>query len=83
MMGGKVAHEYMYVTPIGEDTIFVCNKSGYKANKEVATIRKVYKVIEPKPIEKIYTPNKKTISELSEFLMLARKILQNLFSFQV
>jgi len=68
MMGGKVAHEYMYVTPIGEDTLFVCEKSGYKANKEVATIRKTYKVTEPKPIEKIYTPNKKTISELSEFL---------------
>ena len=68
MMGGKIAHEYMYVTPIGEDTIFICEKSGYKANKEVATIRKIFQEEEPKKLEKIYTPNKKTIAELSDFL---------------
>lgn len=68
MMGGKVAHEYMYVTPIGEDTIFICDSSGYKANKEVAKIRKVYPNIEPKPMEKVHTPNHKTIAELADFL---------------
>ena len=73
MMGGKVAHEYMYVTPIGEDTIFICDESGYKANKEVAKIRKVFEKIEPKALEKVETPAKKTIADLAEFLKVAPK----------
>ncbi len=68
MMGGKVAHEYMYVTDIGEDTIFICEESGYKANKEVATIKKIYPEIEPKPLEKVHTPETKTITDVAEFL---------------
>jgi prolyl-tRNA synthetase len=68
MMGGRVAHEYMYIAPIGEDTIFICEKSGYKANKEVATVRKVYKDIPALPLEKVHTPNKKTIADLAAFL---------------
>ena len=68
MMGGRIAHEYMYVTPIGEDTIFICEESGYKANKEVATIRKVYTEEEPKELQKVHTPAKSTIAGLAEFL---------------
>ncbi|PHN03584.1 proline--tRNA ligase [Flavilitoribacter nigricans] len=68
MMGGQVAHEYMYVTPIGEDTIFICEESGYMANKEVATIRKVYEDKAPLPLEKVFTPQKKTIADLADFL---------------
>ena len=26
MMGGKLAHEYMYLTPIGEDTLLFCDQ---------------------------------------------------------
>lgn len=73
MMGGQVAHEYMYVTPIGEDTIFICEESGYQANKEVATMHKVYEHIEPLPLEKVLTPQKKTIADLAEFLGKAPK----------
>lgn len=36
MMGGNIAHEYMLLTPIGEDTIVICPECGYKANMEVA-----------------------------------------------
>ncbi|MDR0858469.1 MAG: proline--tRNA ligase [Oscillospiraceae bacterium] len=35
MMGGKVAHEFMLLTPIGEDSIAVCS-CGYSANVEAA-----------------------------------------------
>lgn len=70
MMGGKIAHEYMYLSPVGEDTIFICDESGYKANKDVASIRKDLdkELTKPLPIEKIHTPNIKTIDELSNFL---------------
>lgn len=71
MMGGKIAHEFMYVTPGGEDTIFICEESGYMANKEVAKIRKIVEVREPLPLEKVLTPQKKTIADLAEFLKIA------------
>lgn len=70
MMGGKVAHEFMYLNQIGEDTIFICEESGYKANKEVAAIKKEAIQVEPAPLEKVHTPKKKTIEELCEFLNL-------------
>src|SRR5690242_18287456 len=40
MMGGRMAHEFMYLTPIGEDTLLLCDASGYAANREVATFAK-------------------------------------------
>jgi prolyl-tRNA synthetase len=68
MMGGKVSHEYMYLSPIGEDTIIRCPHCGYTANRQVATFKKDYYQEEMKPIEKIKTPDCKTIEELCEFL---------------
>ncbi len=68
MMGGKVAHEYMYVTEIGEDTIFISDNTGYMANKEVATFKKEYPEAEQLELEKVHTPAAKTIEELEGFL---------------
>ncbi len=68
MMGGKVSHEYMYLSPIGEDTIIYCPECGYTANRQVASFQKEYYPEEMKEIEKIATPGVKTIEELSEFL---------------
>lgn len=68
MMGGKIAHEFMYVTPIGEDTIFICDECGYKANREVATVRKEYSRSQQRELKKIHTPNAKTIKDLSTLL---------------
>ncbi|MFA6776076.1 MAG: aminoacyl--tRNA ligase-related protein, partial [Sphaerochaetaceae bacterium] len=39
MMGGKVSHEYMYLSSVGEDTIIICPDCGYTANRQVATFR--------------------------------------------
>lgn len=68
MMGGKVAHEYMYLSPIGEDTIITCNECGYTANRQVATFKKTYYLADMLPTEKVPTPEAKTIEELCEFL---------------
>ena len=40
LMGGTLAHEFMYLTPIGEDTLLLCDGCGYRANRQVATFRK-------------------------------------------
>ena len=36
MMGGSVSHEFMLLTPIGEDSIAICPDCGYCANMEAA-----------------------------------------------
>jgi prolyl-tRNA synthetase len=69
MMGGKLAHEYMYLNPIGEDTLLFCDACGYSANRQVArTGRPVIDEEAPLPVEKIATPQVKTISDLAAFL---------------
>ena len=36
MMGGSVSHEFMLLTPIGEDSIAICPECGYRSNMEAA-----------------------------------------------
>jgi len=71
MMGGKVSHEYMYLSPIGEDTIITCPHCGYTANRQVASFKKEHYPEEMKALEKIETPEAKTIEELCAFLKIA------------
>ncbi len=69
MMGGRKAHEYMYLTGIGEDTIFISENTGYQANKEVATFTKPVPPEEDlQPLERVYTPRTKTILDLANYL---------------
>ena len=69
MMGGKLAHEFMYLTPIGEDTLILCDGCGYTANRQVATFRKPQPEPEPlRPMEKVATPHTTTIADLAAFL---------------
>lgn len=73
MMGGKVSHEYMYLSPIGEDTIIICPECGYTENRQVAKFKKDYIKEEMLPLEKIATPNAKTIDDLSSLLSIESK----------
>ncbi len=69
MMGGKVAHEFMYVTTIGEDSLVRCSVCDYSANLEVARFDRGDAPDEAlKPIERVHTPASKTIAQLSSFL---------------
>lgn len=72
MMGGRIAHEFMYLTDIGEDTLYICKESGYSANKEVATFKKTYTEEAQFPLEKVHTPAMKTIAGLADFLGVAK-----------
>ena len=69
MMGGKEAHEYMYLTPVGEDTLLFCDACNYAANRQVANFQKPIPEKEtPEPLDKIPTPGVSTIADLAEFL---------------
>lgn len=69
MMGGAMAHEFMALLPIGEDTLMLCDACGYAANRQIATFRKPPAAPEPLlPLEPVATPNTTTIAELAKFL---------------
>jgi prolyl-tRNA synthetase len=72
MMGGSMAHEFMALTPVGEDTLLLCDGCGYAANRQVARFRKPQAQPEPpRPIEKVATPGVTTIEDLAAFLEIA------------
>ena len=68
MMGGKVAHEFMLCTPIGEDSLVVCSNCDYRANMETAEC--LYDSVDEtvEPLEKQYTPEQKTIEDVCSYL---------------
>ena len=69
MMGGTEAHEFMYLNPGGEDTLLLCDACGYRANRQVATYkRETINAESEKPLQKVATPNCKTIEEVASFL---------------
>ncbi|TCT26734.1 prolyl-tRNA synthetase [Melghiribacillus thermohalophilus] len=69
-MGGKDTHEFMVLSEVGEDTIAYSDESDYAANIEMAPVVTEYeKSDEPlKELEKVATPDQKTMAEVAEFL---------------
>jgi prolyl-tRNA synthetase len=69
-IGGSHSHEFQVLTETGEDAILACDKCDYAANVEEAKARPA----EPAPatqvpaVEKVSTPGKRTIDEVSAFL---------------
>lgn len=70
MMGGKVSHEFMYLTDIGEDTIAICSECDYKSNVETAPCNYVKNISSEKQekLVKISTPNLRSIDDLHNVL---------------
>lgn len=69
MMGGTMAHEFMALTAIGEDTLIICDQCGYSANRQIATFQKVVGDAAPRqPLEEVHTPSVNTIAALAGFL---------------
>ena len=68
VMGGLLSEEFQAVTNIGEDILVLCD-CGYASNIEVSEcVINKDKVEKPKEKELVYTPNAKTIDEISKFL---------------
>ena len=68
-MGGSGSQEFMVKSPIGEDAICFCDACGYAANEEKASCKEgEADTAAELPIEKIHTPDAKTIEELVAFL---------------
>ena len=69
MMGGSVSHEFMLLTPIGEDSIAVCKHCNYTANVEAAkSIIENERDAVSEELKEVYTPDIHTIEDICEFL---------------
>lgn len=68
MMGGNISHEFMLLTPVGEDSIVLCDSCDYRANMEAAeNISDIARDAESAALEKVYTPNIHTIEDVCNF----------------
>ena len=69
MMGGSVSHEFMLLTPIGEDSIAVCKHCGYTANVEAAkSVIENTRDAVSEELKEVHTPDIHTIEDICEFL---------------
>lgn len=68
MMGGNISHEFMLLTPVGEDSIVLCDSCDYRANMEAAeNISDIARDAESAALEKVYTPNVHNIEDVCNF----------------
>ena len=69
-IGGSESHEFVSLAPIGESNVLYCEKCGYKASDERTPYKGKYEKIEEeeKPLEKVHTPNVKTVEQVANFL---------------
>ena len=68
-IGGNGSHQFMALSDIGESEIVYCDECGYAADVEKAKIKLVETEETPcLELQKVNTPNQKTIEEISSFL---------------
>lgn len=70
-IGGSDNHEFMVVTPGGEDRVLLDEQSGVAANAERCDIGGTYELASPDgipPPERVHTPSRRTVQEVTQFL---------------
>ncbi len=74
-IGGKASHEFMVLTPTGDDTIIRCDRCAYASNVERARSDKTLSAAESAnngeemaPLTAVATPDCHTIKEVAAFL---------------
>ena len=73
-IGGNGSHQFMALSDVGESEIVYCDACGYAADVEKATAKLGEASMEEyKELQKISTPNMRTIEEVSKFLNIDAK----------
>ncbi|RNC67575.1 MAG: proline--tRNA ligase [Desulfuromonadales bacterium] len=68
-IGGSFSHEFMVLADSGEDAIVSCAVCEYAANVEQAESRLFpAEHAEPRPLERVDTPHKRSVEEVTAFL---------------
>jgi prolyl-tRNA synthetase len=74
VIGGSYSHEFMVLAETGEETIVSCTRCSYAANIEKADFKRSEGKTPSrdmgslKPLQKVLTPDKRTVEEVTEFL---------------
>lgn len=74
LIGGTFSHEFMVLAETGEETIVSCTCCSYAANIEKAEFRRQlersrgHNKGSMEPVEKVMTPEKRTVEEVTQFL---------------
>ncbi len=81
-IGGSDNHEFMVVTPGGEDRVLLNEKTGFAANAERCDVGGTYEPASAEgvpPVEKVSTPGMRTVEEVTSFLKVsASKLVKTL-----
>ncbi len=68
-MGGRTSHEFVLRHPQGEDAFVQCDRCGYAANVEAAAFAIAQDApAPPEPVQKVATPDCKTIQAVADFI---------------
>ena len=69
-MGGLLSEEFQAISPIGEDTLVLCDHCDFSSNLEITPVIDNSVISDEKEAEKeeVYTPDAKTIEEVASFL---------------
>lgn len=74
LIGGSFSHEFMVLAETGEETIASCTHCSYAANIEKTEFKRLesggpsQEKGSLKPIQKVLTPDKRTVEEVTQFL---------------
>lgn len=74
LIGGTFSHEFMVLAETGEEAIVSCTRCPYAANIEKAEFQRQVKKGRThdkgsqKPVQKVLTPEKRTVEEVTQFL---------------
>ena len=81
LIGGTFSHEFMVLAETGEETIVSCTHCSYAANIEKAEFKRPEasgRILDNellKPLQKVLTPDRRTVEEVTQFLQLSPKDL--------
>jgi prolyl-tRNA synthetase len=81
LIGGTYSHEFMVLAETGEETIVSCTRCSYAANIERADFKRPHTVPPPpdpkffKPLQKVLTPDRRTVEEVTHFLRVSDRDL--------
>jgi prolyl-tRNA synthetase len=88
LIGGSYSHEFMVLAETGEETIVSCTHCSYAANIEKAEFKRppkdspVNHSASQNPLEKVLTPDQRTVEEVTQFLDISPKDLMKTLIFE-
>ncbi len=80
LMGTGESREFMAIVDDGDDQLVLCTKCNYRANLQIAQSRGRHESFNDGGLEKVATPGKRTVQEITDFLGVApQNLVKSMF----